>query len=351
MKAIGVRGSMVRLVVFAVVALAVLLTIIATIRPFGSSVARTSYTAEFVNASHLEPGEDVRIAGVKAGVVESVDVTTRDLARVRFSLDSDVPLSTASIIEIRYLDLAGNRYLAVVPGRGARPQEPRTVIGVERTRPALDINDVVAGFRPLLAGLSAKDVNALSLEIVQTLQGDGPTIRHLLRRTASLTNALADRDQLIGEVVTNLDQAVGSLAGRHVELEQLVHGLRVFADGLAADRKSVGQAIAHIDEMTALTSSLLEEARTPLRGDIRHLRNVAATLDSPLGRAEIRHALDHLPDKLARLTATAAYGSWFNYYVCGVRVTISREAERINPLLAVLLQRIHLVDTAARCHR
>ena len=42
------------------------------------------------------------------------------------------------------------------------------------------------------------------MNLVQVLQGEGGTIQALLANTASLTNTLADRDQLIGEVVDNL---------------------------------------------------------------------------------------------------------------------------------------------------
>lgn len=350
MRALSPTTSALRLVAFAVLALAVLVTIVATIHPLGSPVARTAYSAEFTSASDLKPGDDVRVAGVKVGTVASVSLTSDGLARVGFDVDRTLPVSTSTTLEIRYLDLAGNRYLAVLPGRPGAPAQPAaTTIGDGRTTPALDINDLLAGFRPLLQGLSPKDVNDLSLEIVQTLQGDGPTIRHLIARTASLTGGLAQRDQLIGAVIANLDAAVGTLAGKHVELERLITGLRVFADGLSADRRSIGQAIAHIDTMTAVTSSLLAQARPPLAGDIRHLGSVAATLASPFGHAQIDHAMNHLPDKLARLTATASYGSWFNYYVCGVRVVVSAGAARLDAQLASLLEKIHLVDTAKRC--
>ena len=68
------------------------------------------------------------------------------------------------------------------------------------------------GFRPLFTALNPDDVNKLAYEIIQVLQGEGGTVASLLRRTASLTNTLADRDAVIGRVITNLNSVLATLA-------------------------------------------------------------------------------------------------------------------------------------------
>ena len=59
--------------------------------------------------------------------------------------------------------------------------------------------------------------------------------------------------------------------------------------------------------------------------------------------------MNHLPDKLARLSATASYGSWFNYYVCGVRITTGTGGAAIDPVVKSIVEQLHLVDTSPRC--
>lgn len=344
------RGAAVRLLLFAVVSLAITATIAATIRPFGSSAPQQSYQALFNSASRLAPGDDVRVAGVGVGKVTAVSVTAEALAKVTFEVEKDLQLSDTSRAEIRYLDLAGNRYLALVNGAATgAAQASDQLIGLDRTQPALDLDDLLDGFKPLLVALSPADVNSLTLDIVKTLQGDGATVQSLIARTASLTTGLAERDQLIGSVVSNLNLAVGSVADRHGQLEELISQLRVLAGGLAKDRTSVAAAIGHIDTMTGLTADLLRRARPSAKADIAALRRVAETLASPSGKAEIDHALDHLPDKLARLAATASYGSWFNYYVCGVRVSLGAGFPELDKLINAQLALVHVVDTSGRC--
>lgn len=344
------RGAALRLLVFAVVSIAITATIAATIRPFGASEPRETYRAVFASASRLAPGDDVRVAGVAVGKVTEVGVTRDARAEVTFTVAKDLPLTVASRAEVRYLDLAGNRYLALLDPRGDNAlQAPDQEIGTDRTQPALDLDDLLDGFKPLLVALSPADVNSLALDIVRTLQGDGATVQSLIARTASLTTGLAERDQLIGSVVTNLNAAVGSVAERQGQLEELISQLRVLAGGLAADRTSVASAIGHIDTMTGLTADLLAQSRPSAKADIASLRSIVDTLSSPLGTAEIDHALDHLPDKLARLSATASYGSWFNYYVCGIRVSLGAGFPELDQWINEQLAQIHVVDTSGRC--
>ncbi|MCX6397265.1 MAG: MlaD family protein [Propionibacteriales bacterium] len=346
-------GAAARLLLFAVVSIVITATIAATIRPFGASNPRQTYQAVFASASRLAPGDDVRVAGVGVGKVTAVGVTsdaTGVAAKVTFDVDDDLPLTSTTRLEIRYLDLAGNRYLALLDGATPGSVQPaRQVIARDRTQPALDLDDLLDGFKPLLVALSPADVNSLTLDIVRTLQGDGATVQNLIARTASLTTGLARRDELIGSVVSNLNVAVGSVADRHGQLEELISQLRVLVGGLAKDRTSVTAAIGHIDTMTGLTADLLRAARPSTKADIAALRKVAGTLASPLGKAEIDHALDHLPDKLARLAATASYGSWFNYYVCGMRVTLGAGFPGLDAWINEQLSQIHVVDTAGRC--
>ena len=77
-------------------------------------------------------------------------------------------------------------------------------IPVSRTKPALNLTELFNGFQPLFQALTPTEVNQLSMNIVKVLQGEGGTVGSLMSNTASLTNALADRDELIGRVIDNL---------------------------------------------------------------------------------------------------------------------------------------------------
>ena len=79
------------------------------------------------------------------------------------------------------------------------------------------------GFQPLVQGLDADEINQLSLEIIQTLQGEGGALELLLTHLADLTNALADKDQVIGDVIDNLSSVLNAVGERDTELSQPDH--------------------------------------------------------------------------------------------------------------------------------
>ncbi|MGH3306827.1 MAG: MlaD family protein, partial [Nocardioides sp.] len=186
--------------------------------------AGEEYKAVFSNASMLQEGDDVRIAGVNVGDVKSVDHYERTNAVVTFQVKDEINLTTASHAEIRFLNLVGDRYMALQRGSDsdAQPLEPDGTIPIENTSPALDLTVLFNGFQPLFQALRPDQVNELSLNLVQVLQGEGGTVASLMEKTASLTNTLADRDQLIGEVITNLTQTLDTVDQRREQLGQLI---------------------------------------------------------------------------------------------------------------------------------
>ena len=347
------RGSAVRLVLMTALSVVVVVVLVATIRPLRLGGGSETYTALFTSASRIRPGAPVMIGGVRVGRVEDVSLDRDAIARVSFQVDDDVPVTVETRAAIRYLDLVGGRYLALTdPAEGgaapAAAQQPGQVIPTSRTEPALDLNALLNGFKPLFSALDPKDVNALAQDIIRTFQGEGMTVRELIARTGSLTTGLAERDQLIGSLIDNLGTTVSTVAERHDQLERLSDDVSSFAVGLASDRRSIGAALQHLEVMTALSANLLHEARPSLQEDIAQLRVVARLLGTGKGRGQVEHALDHLPRKLERLARTASYGSWFNYYVCSVKFRLD-SGTPVAPQVRELLNRITLNDSAKRC--
>jgi phospholipid/cholesterol/gamma-HCH transport system substrate-binding protein len=333
-----VAGPLTKLVVFAAVTV-VLTGLLA--QTLGSwDLDGTTYRARFSDVTGLLVGDDVRVAGVRVGRVSGIGLAGTD-AEVSFTVDDQVPLATTVRAKIRYRNLVGQRYLALIdaPG-GAERLRPGALIPRSQTTPALDLTVVFNGFRPLFVGLNPDDVNRFAYEIIQVLQGEGGTVANLLRRTASLTGALADRDAAIGRVVENLNAVLATLAERDETLDETIVRLRQFVSGLAADRTAIGDAIASIDDLAAATGSLLRDARPDLAQDVTLLNKLAGTLND--NTQVIEDTLRRLPDRYAALTRTATTGSWFNFFLCDFdgRVGLVPGVDDAQP---------HFSSGAARC--
>jgi phospholipid/cholesterol/gamma-HCH transport system substrate-binding protein len=344
----------VKLGIFSVVALVVTGTLVAIMGRFGTG-ATEEYSAIFASASLLQEGDDVRVAGVVMGKVKEVEVHDDDRARVKFTVADDLALTEASRAEIRFLNLVGDRYLTIVQGSPGAPKiKPGATLPITNTSPALNLTALYNGFAPLFSALEPKDINDLSLNLIKVLQGEGGTIEGLLQHTASLTTAVANRDELVGQVITNLDDLLTTVDEKHVQLTKLVQELRRWVRGLAEERVQIGRSIVNISDMTAVLADLITDARPVLREDIVQLRRLATALDTPDTRAVLTKIMDNLPEMLADQTRTGTYGSWYSYYLCGVaaNIRLPEELEQIKALSDLLyeLKNISLKSTAERCN-
>ena len=309
-------GPLVKFLSLAVV-VALCTTVLALTIANASGGARTTYTARFTDASGLLPGDDVRIAGVIVGTVDEVRIADRRFAEVEFSVAADQPLPASVGASILYRNLIGQRYLALEQGAGPSGEKlpEGGTIPVERTRPPLNLTVLFNGFKPLLTALDPEQVNQLSFEIIQVLQGQGGTVKSLLAHTASLTNTLADRDEVIGQVIDNLNAVLDTVNARDEQLSELISSLQALVSGLAEDREPIGDAIVSIGELTEVTAGFLEDARPPLRDDIGHLGDLAENLNAQ--DEHLEQTIRNLPPKLKKVIRAGSYGSWFNFYLCG----------------------------------
>lgn len=343
----------VKLGIFTVVSLMVTGLLAAIMGNIGFGAGK-EYSAIFTTASMLEKGDDVRIAGVSVGEVKDVEHHDRTGAKVSFRVKADVPLTEASRAEIRFMNLVGDRYLALEQGddvNAARLGDGDT-IPVSNTLPALDLTVLFNGFQPLFAALNPTQVNELSLNLVQVLQGEGGTISSLLQHTASLTNTLADRDKLIGDVVTNLSETLDTVNSHQAQLNELIIELNGWMGDLARDRKTIGSSLDNISDLTEVVADLLHDGRAPLKADIVELRKLSTLLTRPENERILVGLLDRLPEMMTDQTRTGTYGSWYNYYLCAASARIQLPLIPNVPGLEALtdqLENISFRSTAARC--
>ncbi|WP_019818426.1 MCE family protein [Saccharomonospora saliphila] len=310
----GLAAPLTKLTVFVVVT--VFFTAILGVSIAGVNLSdRVTYSARFSDVTMVNPGDDVRIAGVRVGQISEVRVVDRRQAELDFEVEKGRELPGNVTAALKFRNLVGQRYLALErPAEPTGTLEPGETIPLEATRPAVDLTELFNGFRPLFRALEPEQVNTLSYEIIQVLQGEGGTVESLLAHTASLTTTLAEKDQVIGSVIDNLNGVLTTLNQRTPQLNDLITRLQEFVSGLAGDSEPIGQAITSLGELTRTTAGLLDDAREPLREDVEALGELAGNLNEH--EAVVEHFLRFLPEKVNKLSNTASYGSWLNFYLC-----------------------------------
>ncbi|MGB9251459.1 MAG: MCE family protein [Mycobacterium sp.] len=314
------RGSLgptlVKFGVFAVVMSVLTLFLFFTFGQYRTG-AVTGYSALFNDASRLRAGDSVRVAGVRVGTVNGVALQPDKKVVVKFDADRSVVLTDGTKAAVRYLNLVGDRYLELVDGPGSTRRLPAGgQINVSHTAPALDLDLLLGGLKPLIHGLNPRDVNALSSALLEVFQGEGGTLQSLFNKSTSFTNTLADNDQTIEHLIDNLNTVAATLNKDGGEFSGAIDRLERLVTGLANDRDTFGPAIDALSNGTVTLADLLGKARPPLSGTVEQLRRLAPNLDNDKDRLDA--ALQKAPRNFRKLVRLGVFGATIPYFLCEI---------------------------------
>jgi phospholipid/cholesterol/gamma-HCH transport system substrate-binding protein len=322
-------GPLVKVLAF-VLTMTFLITMIGVVFSRVRLQPSNTYDAVFSDASGLVAGSDVRGNGVAIGTVKSVKLHDGGGVTVQFTVAKTVELDSATDARIRYANLTGDRYLDLTRGHDseATPLAPGSTIPLSHTRAALDLDRFFQGFDPLMQALNPDEVNQLAQNIINVTQGQAGSVKSMLANVGSFTSRLAERDQIIGDTITDLSSALGLMDQHRGDFDQLIVGLSDLMHGFAKDRRVIGASLASINDAAADTGELLARVRPDLKANIDQMGSVARDLNA--NADEISQVLDLYPSFLGKLMRLGAYGSFFNFYLCGVRVKLDLPGEDLD---------------------
>ena len=285
-----------------------------------------TYTAEFSNGSGLRPGQFVRAGGVEVGKVSGVKLTDNgQRVIVDMEVDKALPLYQSTTAQIRYANLIGDRFVNLDRGTGEgadRVLPAGGFIPVARTQPALDLDALIGGFKPLFKSLDPEKVNNIATSLITVFQGQGGTISDILSQTAQLTSTLADRDQAIGEVITNLNTVLGTVVKHQKEFDSTVVNFETLITGLKNRADPLAGAIADISDASGTLAGLLRDDRPLLQQTIGQLETIQQPFaDDP---AKLDKLLSEYPAAITLIgRAGGIYGDFFNFYLCDISLKLN----------------------------
>jgi phospholipid/cholesterol/gamma-HCH transport system substrate-binding protein len=315
--------TLTKLGVFALVA--VLFTVVVTASLLNlSSAPTTPYQALFTDASGLQPGDFVDIAGVKVGTVTGVRLSGLR-ALVNFNLDANQRLTDTTHVNIDYANLLGQQLLELSPGaKPGRRLAAGSLIPTARTAPALDLTSVFNGFQPLFNALSPQQVNDLTASIIAVFQGESGTIGSLVNQTTALTSNLVQHQALIGDVVDNLTKVAGTLGTHNQQLVTLVDQFDSLVTGLAGERDQIGSTVDSLSGLSSAVAGLLTQSQPSLDQSITGL--VSASHAIAGDQQQIDGVLTGLPAFITTLDKISNSGSYLSVYICDLTINVQGTA-------------------------
>ena len=231
-----------------------------------------TYYAAFSEAGGLKPNDEVRVAGVRVGKVQSVDLEG-DHVRVEFQVDQGIDFGTTTGADIKVKTLLGAMYLALQPSGPGQLQEDSEIPESRTTSPY----DVVQAFSGLASRSERIDTDRLakSLNTMSSLMQNTPEeFRGALRGMSALSQNIAARDAQLNALLTHMQKVSRVLGDRNGDLVKLMEDGDKLFRALAARRQSVHNLLTATSQLSKQLTGLVEDTRADLKPALDHLNGV-----------------------------------------------------------------------------
>ncbi|MEU6181044.1 MCE family protein [Streptomyces coeruleorubidus] len=270
-----------------------------------------TYSAAFAEAGGLKPGDEVRIAGVKVGKVEEVDLDG-DHVKVTFKIKDEPGFGTETGASIRVKTILGAKYLALHPkGRGRLA--PGSEIPLQRTVPAYD---VVQAFSDLTTTTEKVDTEQLAkaLDTISTTFEDSPSeVRASIKGLSKISRTVASRDKALGELLDHANGVTGVLADRSGDFTALVEdGDKLFKE-ISKRRAAIHKLLKTSAALGIQLSGLVQDNEKEIGPALKGLDTVVKMLER--NQAGLERSIKLLAPYARVFTNTLGNGRWFDSYV------------------------------------
>ncbi|TLQ42930.1 MCE family protein [Streptomyces marianii] len=270
-----------------------------------------TYSAAFSEAGGLKSGDEVRVAGVKVGKVDEVDLDG-DHVKVVFRVRGEPALGTRTGAAIRVKTILGAKYLALRP-EGPGRLRPGSEIPLKRTTPAYD---VVTAFSDLTTTTEKVDTERLAaaLETISTTFEDSPAeVRESVKGLSRISRTVASRDRALRELLDHAGGVSAVLAERSREFSALVKDGDALFQEISRRRAAIHALLKSSAALGIQLSGLVEDNAREIGPALKGLNQVVGMLER--NQAALDRSVRLLAPYVRVFANTLGNGRWFDSYI------------------------------------
>jgi phospholipid/cholesterol/gamma-HCH transport system substrate-binding protein len=270
-----------------------------------------TYYAAFSEAGGLKANDEVRVAGVRVGKVQQVDLAG-DHVKVTFKVQKGVDFGQDTGAAIKVKTLLGAMYLGLEPaGRGQLPSG--SVIPRQRTTSPYDVVDAFSGLAERSESIDTARLSQ-SLNTLGALTKDTPEeFRSALGGLSDLSRNIAARDDQLNTLLKNTKKVSTVLGDRSGDIVVLMReGDKLFR-ALAARRESVHNLLVATSQLSIQLTGLVRDTRADLKPALDHLGNVVDVLNK--NQQNLDNSLRLMAPFYRVFANTLGNGPWFDTYI------------------------------------
>lgn len=270
-----------------------------------------TYYAAFSESGGLKANDEVRIAGVRVGKVESVELDG-DHVKVTFRVDTPSAFGGDTRAAIKVKTLLGAMYLSLEPAGDGQLAEG-SEIPVEHTSSPYDVVDAFSGLAQTSERIDTGRL-AKSLTTLADLTRSTPEeFRGALRGVSALSSNIAARDEQINTLLKNLKRVSGVLDERDGDIVGLMKDSDVLFRALVARREAVHNLLVSTSRLSEELTTLVRQSRADLKPALEHLDNVVAVLNK--NEDNLDNSLRLMAPFYRVFASTLGSGPWFDTYI------------------------------------
>jgi len=270
-----------------------------------------TYHAMFTEAGGLKVNDEVRIAGVRVGKVNEVELAD-DQVKVTFKVDDAADFGADTRAAIKVKTILGSMFLALEPAGGGQLEEGAT-IPAERTSSPFD---VVEAFEGLASTSEQIDTDQLaeSLTTLADLTRNTPEeFRGALSGLSRLSANVAAKDEQLNSLLVNLERVSKVLDARDEDIIKLMEDSDVLFRALVARREAVHELLVSSTKLSKELTALIRQSREDLAPALAHLENVVAVLNK--NEDNLDSSLRLMAPFYRVFANTLGTGPWFDTWI------------------------------------
>lgn len=270
-----------------------------------------TYYASFSDSSGLKPNDEVRIAGIRVGKVNSVELDG-DHVKVTFKVKTDSGFGTETGAEIKVKTLLGSMFLALQPAGAGQLKEGST-IPESRTRSAYDVVEAFSGLAERAEAIDLDQLKEALNTLAETTANTPEGLRSTLTGLSALSANVAARDDQINTLLVNLRKVSGVLAERDQDIIGLMQDGDVLLRALVARREAVHTLLVSTSKFSTELTALVQQSRADLKPALANLTGVVSVLRK--NQNNLDDALRLLAPFYRVFNNTLGSGPWFDTWI------------------------------------
>ncbi|WP_433334174.1 MCE family protein [Spirillospora sp. CA-294931] len=203
----------------------------------------------FSDTAGLKKGQDVRVAGVRAGRVTSVEPDFRNgTVIVTWHVNKDIDLGPQTHAEIQTTTLLGGRYLRLT-GPVTRPyvaetkDESRRRIPLSRTKVPFTVPEALDGAQNIVGRLDQKSIDRLLTQVGRIESPSAAKLKQMLANIRQLSRMLNDSHPEIEKLIDSSKTITGTLAAKDEKLRQIIDSSQVLLRSLVSRRDELAATL------------------------------------------------------------------------------------------------------------